>query len=61
MKSPKQIRTEIKALRASVEEIGDVLVKKIQDTNEPQWGIGKECARTAEALSSLLASQIIPE
>jgi hypothetical protein len=61
MKSPKQIRTEIEALRRSVEEIRDALVQKIQNTDERQWGIGRECGRTAEALSSLLTNQIIPD
>lgn len=61
MKSPKLIRTEIQALRGRVEEVRDVLVKKVQNTNEPMWGIGKDCARTAEVLNTLLANQVVPE
>lgn len=61
MKSPKLLRTEIHALRGRVEEIRDLLVRKVQNTNEPAWGIGKDCARAAELLSSLLTNQVVPE
>lgn len=61
MRSPKQLRTEIYALRHSVEQIRDVLTQKIQNVNEPTWGIGADCGRTAQALSSLLANQIVPD
>lgn len=61
MKSPKLLRTEIHALRGRVEEIRDQLVRKVQNTNEPAWGIGKDCARAAELLSSLLTNQVVPE
>ena len=61
MKSPKLIRTEIQTLRGRVEEIRDVLVKKVTNTKEPTWGVGKDCARAAEALRSLLANQVVPE
>ena len=61
MKSPKLLRTEICALRGRVEEIRDVLVRKVQNTSEPAWGIGKDCAKTAELLSSLLTNQVVPE
>lgn len=61
MKSPKLLRTEIHALRGRVEEIRDVLLRKAQNTNEPTWGIGKDCAQTSKLLTSLLAKQVIPE
>lgn len=61
MKSPKLLRTEIHALRGRVEEIRDLLVRKVQNTNEPAWGIGKDCARAAELLCSLLTNQVVPE
>ena len=56
MKSPKLLRTEIHALRGRVEEVRDLLVRKVQNTNELAWGIGKDCARAAELLSSLLTN-----
>jgi predicted GTPase len=61
MKSPKQIRTEIQTLRADVDGIRDLLVKKVQNPHEPLWGIGRDCARTAEALSNILTNQVIPD
>jgi predicted GTPase len=61
MKSPKLLRSEIHALRGRVEKIRDVLIRKVQNTNEPAWGIGKDCARAAELLSSLLTNQVVPE
>ena len=61
MKSPKLLRTEIHALRGRIEEIRDVLIRKVQNTNEPAWGIGKDCGRTAELLSSLLTNQVVPD
>lgn len=36
-------------------------MKKVQNTREPTWGVGQDCARTAQALSSLLAHQIVPD
>ncbi len=61
MKSPKQLRCEIQVLRSNVEAIRESLFKKILDTKEPTWGIGKDCARTAEALGLILKNQIVPE
>jgi predicted GTPase len=61
MKSPKQLRSEIQTLRASVEAIRETLLVKVQDTREPTWGIGRACAKAAEALGSILKSQIVPE
>ncbi len=61
MKSPKQLRCEIQVLRSNVEAIRESLFIKILDTKEPTWGIGKDCARTAEALGLILKNQIVPE
>lgn len=61
MKSPKLIRSEIQALRGRIEDIRGALVRKVENTSEPTWGVGKDCARTAETLSSLLAHQIVPD
>lgn len=61
MKSPKQIRTEIQTLRADVEAIRDLLVKKVQNPHEPLWGIGGDCSRAAQALGNILTNQVIPD
>ncbi|MBP6702577.1 MAG: dynamin family protein [Vicinamibacteria bacterium] len=61
MKSPKQLRNEIQILRSSVEEIRDVLLRKVRDAAEPAWGIGRDCAKAAEALGDVLKSQIVPD
>jgi GTPase SAR1 family protein len=61
MKSPKLLRIEIHALRDRVEEIRDILIRKVQNTSEPAWGIGKDCTRAAELLRSLLSNQVVPE
>ena len=61
MKSPKQLRSEIHALRSGVETIHQLLHNKVHDTREPTWGIGRDCTRTAETLDSILKSQIIPD
>lgn len=61
MKSPKQLRIEIQTLRSSVEKISDVLQRKALDTSEPTWGIGRDCAKSAEALHEILRTQVLPE
>lgn len=61
MKSPKQLRAEICALTDSVSKIRDVLQAKAKNTNEPTWGVGKDCAKTGEALEDLLKHQVLPE
>lgn len=61
MKSPKQLRTEIQTLRSGVEKIREVLHQKALDTTEPTWGIGRDCAKTAEALQEILRTQVLPE
>lgn len=61
MKSPRQLRSEIYALRERVTEIRDALLHKVENPNQPLWGIGRECARTAETLGAILTNQVIPE
>lgn len=61
MKSPKQLKIEIQSLRSSVEQIRDTLLHKVRDAKEPAWGIGRDCAKAAEALDSILKTQIVPE
>lgn len=61
MKSPKQLKAEIQTLRTSVEEIRDTLLHKVRDAKEPAWGIGRDCAKAAEALDSILKTQIVPD
>lgn len=61
MKSLKQLRNEIQTLRAGVEAIREMLLEKVRDTREPTWGIGRDCAKTAEALGAILKSQVVPE
>lgn len=61
MKSPKQLRAEICELTESVSKIRDVLQAKAKNANEPTWGVGKDCAKTGEALEDLLKHQVLPE
>lgn len=61
MRSPKELRTEIQTLRWSVDSLRETLLRKVRDAKEPAWGIGKDCAKAAEALESVLQSQAIPD
>jgi hypothetical protein len=61
VKSPKKLKAEIQTLRGSVEEIRETLLHKVRDAKEPAWGIGRDCAKAAEALDSILKTQIVPE
>lgn len=61
MKSPKKLKAEIQTLRGSVEEIRETLLHKVRDAKQPAWGIGRDCAKAAEALDSILKTQIVPE
>ncbi len=61
MKSPKELRTEIQTLRTNVQTVCEVLLTKVRDTREPSWGIGRDCSKAAEALGSILSSQVVPE
>ena len=61
MKSPKKLKAEIQTLRGSVEEIRETLLHKVRDAKEPAWGIGRDCAKAAEALDSILKTQIVPD
>lgn len=60
MESPKVLRTEIEALRASVEAIKQTLMHRVRDSQQPAWGVGKDCAKAVESLASLLATQQLP-
>lgn len=39
----------------------ETLLNKFRDAKEPTWGIGKDCAKTAEVLESILKNQVIPD
>ena len=52
---------EILELRSEVEAIRDALLAKVGNANEPTWGVGKDCVRTGEALTSLLENQVLPD
>ncbi len=58
MKSPRQIRNDIRTLVSHVTQVRDALTSKA-DIEIAQ--IGKECRRTADILSELLKSQQLPE
>lgn len=58
MKSPRQVRSDIRTLTTHIGQVRDALLKK-SDVSLAQ--IGKECRRTAESLSELLKAQHVPE
>lgn len=58
MKSPKQLRTDIRALTHHLTQVRDGLLKRA-DIRVAE--IGKECKRTADALSEILKTQELPE
>ena len=58
MKSPRQVRSDIRTLTTHIGHVRDALLKK-SDVSLAQ--IGKECRRTAETLSELLKAQHVPE
>jgi hypothetical protein len=58
MKSPKQIRSDIRTLTQHLEQVREGLLAKA-DISIAQ--IGKECSRTAEALGDLLRAHNLPE
>jgi len=60
MESPKVLRTEIEALRSSVQAIKETLQERVRDPRQPTWGVGKDCAKAVEALTTLLGAQQIP-
>lgn len=58
MKTPKQVRDDIRTLTIHLGQVREALLNR-SGTNIAQ--IGKECRRTAEALGELLKNQELPE
>lgn len=58
MKTPKQVRDDIRTLTVHLGQVREALLKR-SGTSIAQ--IGKECRRTAEALGDLLRTQELPE
>lgn len=58
MKSPRQVRSDIRTLTSHLGQVRDALLKKA-DVTVAQ--VGKECKRTADVLVELLKSQQLPE
>lgn len=58
MKTPKQVRDDIRTLTVHLSQVREALVQR-SGTNIAQ--IGKECRRTADALGELLKTQELPE
>jgi signal recognition particle receptor subunit beta len=58
VKTPKQVRDDIRTLTVHLSQVREALVKR-SGTNIAQ--IGKECRRTADALGELLKTQELPE
>lgn len=57
MKSPKKLRSDIRILANHIVQLRDGLMLR---GNEPLADIGKECVRTADALSAILKSTDVP-
>lgn len=58
MKTPKQVRDDIRTLTTHLSQVREALLKR-SDTKLAQ--IGKECRRTADVLGELLKTQELPE
>ncbi len=58
MKSPRQVRSDIRTLTTHIGHVRDALHKKV-DVSVAQ--VGKECKRTSDSLAELLKSQELPE
>jgi len=58
MKSPRQVRSDIRTLATHIGHIRDALQKKTDVTIAQ---VGKECKRTSDLLAELLKSQVLPE
>lgn len=58
MKSPRQVRSDIRTLTTHIGHVRDALHKKIDVTVAD---VGKECKRTSVVLAELLKSQNLPE
>lgn len=61
VRSPKQLRASILELRENVGALRDTLVGKVHEAREPAWGIGRDCATAAAALSDVLTKQEVPD
>jgi signal recognition particle receptor subunit beta len=58
MKSPRQVRSDIRTLATHIGQVRDALLKKA-DVEVAQ--VGKECKRTSDVLAELLKKQELPE
>jgi predicted GTPase len=58
MKSPRQVRSDIRTLTTHIGQVRDALHKKVDVTVAE---VGKECKRTSDVLAELLKSQELPE
>ena len=58
MKSPRQVRSDIRTLTTHIGHVRDALQKKVDVTVAE---VGKECKRTSDVLAELLKSQELPE
>ena len=58
MKSPRQVRSNIRTLTANIGQIRDALHKRMDVTVAE---VGKECKRSSDVLAELLKSQTLPE
>lgn len=57
MKTPKQVRDDIRALTLHLGQVREALLKR---TDVEIAQIGKECKRTADAIGELLKTQELP-
>lgn len=57
MKTPKQVRDDIRALTQHLGQVQEALLKR---SNVELAQIGKECKRTADVLGELLKTQVLP-
>lgn len=57
MKSPKQLRSDIRTLTMHLSQVREALLKR---SNTDLAKIGKECRRTADALGTILKTQDLP-
>lgn len=58
MKSPRQVRSDIRTLATHIGHVQEALLKKADITIAQ---VGKECKRTADVLAELLKTQQLPE
>lgn len=58
MKSPRQVRSDIRTLAIHIGQVRDALLKKADVTIAQ---VGKECKRTSDVLAELLKTQQLPE